>query len=102
MKFLYKPFGVMVSVLGGLLAGMVFKRTWRAIAGEDDSPDATDRQRSWGEIVTAAASARGITIRPIDSEHSALWQCLQGAPGTASVRRLLITGSGGPFRQLAA
>lgn len=55
MKFLYKPFGVVVSVLGGLLAGMVFKRTWRAIAGEDDSPHATDRQRGWGEIVTAAA-----------------------------------------------
>lgn len=55
MKFLYKPFGVLVSVLGGLLAGALFKRTWRAIAGEDDSPNATDRQRGWGEIVTAAA-----------------------------------------------
>jgi 1-deoxy-D-xylulose-5-phosphate reductoisomerase len=55
-----------------------------------------------GEIVAAAARARGITIRPVDSEHSALWQCLQGVPDPASVRRLMITGSGGPFRQLAA
>lgn len=55
-----------------------------------------------GEIVTAAARARGITIRPIDSEHSALWQCLQGSPGPASVRKLIITGSGGPFRTLGA
>lgn len=55
-----------------------------------------------GELVTAAARARGLTIRPIDSEHSALWQSLQGAPGIEAVRRLIITGSGGPFRTLAA
>jgi len=55
VKFLYKPFGVMVSVLGGILAGAIFKRTWRAIAGEDDSPNATDRRRGWGQILTAAA-----------------------------------------------
>jgi hypothetical protein len=55
MKVLYKPFGILFSVLGGLLAGALFKRTWRAIANEDDSPDATDRQRGWGEILAAAA-----------------------------------------------
>jgi hypothetical protein len=55
MKVLYRPFGLIVSVLGGLLAGMLFKRTWRTIAGEDDSPDATDRNRGWGEVITAAA-----------------------------------------------
>jgi 1-deoxy-D-xylulose-5-phosphate reductoisomerase len=51
-----------------------------------------------GEIVAAAARARGIAIRPVDSEHSALWQGLQSTAGGAAVRRLLITGSGGPFR----
>ncbi len=55
MKLLYRPFGLIVSVLGGLLAGMLFKRTWRAIAGEDDTPDATDRNRNWPEILAAAA-----------------------------------------------
>jgi hypothetical protein len=55
MKFAYKPFGVLASVLGGLLAGMIFKRIWQAIAGEDDSPNATDRDRGWGEILAAAA-----------------------------------------------
>ena len=55
-----------------------------------------------GEIVTAAARARGIMIRPVDSEHSALWQSLQGAAGGGTVRRLLITGSGGPFRGYTA
>lgn len=55
MTVLYKPFSVVISVLGGVLAGIVFKRIWRAVAGEDDSPDATDRDRSWTEILTAAA-----------------------------------------------
>lgn len=55
-----------------------------------------------GEIVTAAAREHGIAIRPIDSEHSALWQSLQGSPDTTAVRRLIITGSGGPFREHSA
>ena len=42
-------------MLGGLLAGAAFKRIWRAIAHEDDSPDAKDRDRGWGEILAAAA-----------------------------------------------
>lgn len=50
-----------------------------------------------GELVMQEAGARGITIRPIDSEHSAVWQCLWGEqPG--EVRRLLLTASGGAFR----
>jgi len=55
-----------------------------------------------GELVIAAAQAQGLTIRPIDSEHSALWQSLQGSPGIKAVQRLIITGSGGPFRTLSA
>lgn len=55
-----------------------------------------------GEIVMAAARERSITIRPVDSEHSALWQCVQGNPAGAALERLIITGSGGPFRQLPA
>lgn len=55
-----------------------------------------------GELVSAAAREAGVLIRPIDSEHSALWQCLHAAPGLGSIRRLIVTGSGGPFRQLDA
>ena len=50
-----------------------------------------------GHLVTAAARRMGVELRPIDSEHSAIWQCLRGeAP--ESVGRLVITASGGPFR----
>src|SRR6266571_2645941 len=47
-----------------------------------------------GALVMKAAGERG--IRPVDSEHSAIWQCLWGEE-QANVRRLIITASGGPF-----
>ncbi|HVH62351.1 MAG TPA: 1-deoxy-D-xylulose-5-phosphate reductoisomerase, partial [Candidatus Dormibacteraeota bacterium] len=47
-----------------------------------------------GALVMRAAAGRG--VRPIDSEHSAIWQCLWGED-RANVRRLIITASGGPF-----
>jgi 1-deoxy-D-xylulose-5-phosphate reductoisomerase len=51
-----------------------------------------------GELVKARAAATGARILPVDSEHSALWQCLRGERAEA-VRRLVLTASGGPFRQ---
>jgi 1-deoxy-D-xylulose-5-phosphate reductoisomerase len=50
-----------------------------------------------GEMVTAEARARGIRILPVDSEHSAIFQCLANSD-TRQVRRLILTASGGPFR----
>jgi 1-deoxy-D-xylulose-5-phosphate reductoisomerase len=50
-----------------------------------------------GELVRARAEASGARLLPVDSEHSALWQCLRGEDAT-TVARLLLTGSGGPFR----
>jgi 1-deoxy-D-xylulose-5-phosphate reductoisomerase len=49
-----------------------------------------------GELVKTRAAAAGARIIPIDSEHSALWQCLRGED-PASVSRLVLTASGGPF-----
>ncbi len=51
-----------------------------------------------GHLVMEAARLAGVSILPIDSEHSALWQCLRGEE-LANVRRLLVTASGGPFRR---
>jgi len=51
-----------------------------------------------GELVTARARATGARLIPVDSEHSALWQCLRGED-PRSVSRLLLTASGGPFRE---
>ncbi len=50
-----------------------------------------------GEIVMKEARKHGVKVLAVDSEHSAIFQCLDGKP-TNSVRKLLLTASGGPFR----
>ncbi len=50
-----------------------------------------------GELVMAAAAECGAEIIPVDSEHSAVFQCLQGCRDRGEVRRILLTCSGGPF-----
>ncbi len=54
-----------------------------------------------GEIVMAAAKRKGVRVLPIDSEHNAIFQCLEGRD-PRHVRRLILTCSGGPFRQTPA
>ena len=50
-----------------------------------------------GELVMARARETGAEIVPVDSEHSAIFQCLQGCRDRGEVRRLILTASGGPF-----
>ena len=50
-----------------------------------------------GELVMDTADEYGGEIVPVDSEHSAIFQCLQGCAGRGEVRRLILTASGGPF-----
>jgi 1-deoxy-D-xylulose-5-phosphate reductoisomerase len=52
-----------------------------------------------GSLMTAEARRRGVPLLPVDSEHSAIFQCLCGH-NRADVQRILLTGSGGPFREL--
>ncbi len=52
-----------------------------------------------GELVTALAKEKGVKILPVDSEHSAIFQCLQGE-NKEQISRILLTASGGPFRGL--
>jgi len=52
-----------------------------------------------GEIITAEAKKSGARILPVDSEHSAIWQCLNGEEQSA--RRIVLTASGGPFRDFS-
>jgi len=54
-----------------------------------------------GKFVMAAARAGGARLLPVDSEHSAVFQCLEGRPG-AAVRRIVLTASGGALRDLPA
>jgi 1-deoxy-D-xylulose-5-phosphate reductoisomerase len=54
-----------------------------------------------GEIVMARAGERGVKVLPVDSEHNAIFQCLEGKP-KQEVKTLILTASGGPFRKLSA
>ncbi|MDO8691602.1 MAG: 1-deoxy-D-xylulose-5-phosphate reductoisomerase [Dehalococcoidia bacterium] len=51
-----------------------------------------------GAVVTKEARIHGGRLLPVDSEHSAIWQCLQGENGPQEIQRLLLTASGGAFR----
>ena len=50
-----------------------------------------------GAIVMEAARKRNLSILPVDSEHSAIFQCLQGCPERGALKKLVLTASGGPF-----
>src|SRR6266571_5479224 len=50
-----------------------------------------------GEIVMREARDHGVRVLPVDSEHNAIFQCLDGRP--SEVRRIILTASGGPFRE---
>ena len=54
-----------------------------------------------GGLVMEAARRRGVAVLPVDSEHNAIHQCLHGRPAE-DVRRLILTASGGPFREWSA
>jgi len=54
-----------------------------------------------GAVVMAAARARGVAVLPVDSEHNAIHQCLHGRQ-PSEIRRLILTASGGPFRERPA
>ncbi|OEJ35012.1 DUF4235 domain-containing protein [Streptomyces subrutilus] len=54
-KIAYRPVGLALGAASGLAAGMVFKQAWKIIGHQDDAPDAMDENRSWREILLAAA-----------------------------------------------
>ena len=81
------------------VVGMVgLKPTLAAIhAGKRIGLDTKERLVCPGEVVMAAAERCGAEIIPVDSEHSAIFQCLMGCADRREVKRLLLTCSGGPF-----
>lgn len=75
-----------------------FEYTLRAVrAGKDVALANKESLVCGGELVMAEAERRGVTVIPVDSEHSAIWQCL-GYDRSRKARRLIITASGGAFR----
>lgn len=69
-------------------------------AGKDIALANKESLVSAGEIINGEARKSGARIMPVDSEHSAVWQCLCGEDQAAA--RIILTASGGPFRQYSA
>jgi len=89
---------VVASAVGAV--GLV--PTYRALeAGKDIALANKETLVMAGELMLERARAKGCRLLPIDSEHCALHQCLDGRP-KESVRRLVLTASGGPFRNRPA
>ncbi|GAA3388026.1 DUF4235 domain-containing protein [Streptomyces roseoviridis] len=54
-KVAYRPVGLALGALSGLVAGTLFKKAWKMLDPNNDAPDATDEDRSWKEVLIAAA-----------------------------------------------
>ncbi|MEU8465592.1 DUF4235 domain-containing protein [Streptomyces sp. NPDC029003] len=54
-KIAYKPVGLALGAVSGMIAGAAFKQAWKIVEGEGDAPNATDEDRSWQEVLIAAA-----------------------------------------------
>ena len=85
---------VLIAIVGtaGLKPALAAVR-----AGKDIAVASKEILVMAGEIVMREAARHGVRVLAVDSEHSAIFQCLDGKP-VESVRRLLLTASGGPFR----
>ena len=87
-------------VLSALVGGAGLLPTMAAIqAGRQVALANKETLVMAGSLMTAAARSRGLALLPVDSEHSAIFQCLAGH-NRADVHRILLTASGGPFREL--
>jgi 1-deoxy-D-xylulose-5-phosphate reductoisomerase len=97
--------GASLTVLNGIVGAAGLRATLSALeCGATLALANKESMVAGGPFVVAAARASGARVIPVDSEHSALFQCLEGggagADGVAraDVEELVLTGSGGPFR----
>lgn len=89
---------VLTAVVGaaGLPSALAAARSGKRLAIANKEPLVMA-----GELLTSVAREHGSTLLPVDSEHSAIFQAMQSG-SAAEVRRILLTGSGGPFRGATA
>ena len=89
-------------VVNSLLGMMGIRPTYEAIlAGKDIAFANKETLVAGGSLIMDAVKRTGVDFLPVDSEHSAIFQCLQGRADNR-IRRILLTASGGPFRGYTA
>ena len=84
--------------LNAIVGGAGMEPTIKALeAGVDVALSNKESLVMAGSLIKEVMEKNGTKIFPVDSEHSAIWQCLMGEDG-CSIKRIILTGSGGPFR----
>ena len=88
------------DIVVGAVVGMIgILPTIEAIkAGKDIALANKETLVTAGHIIMPLAKEKGVKLLPVDSEHSAIFQCLQGLQGEKEVEKIILTASGGPFR----
>ncbi len=97
-----------VSFCGAECSGEITLNSVVGIAGLKPTLDAVNAGKTialanketlvaGGRLVTEAAKEKGVSILPVDSEHSAIFQCLLASPRNKALKRIILTASGGPF-----
>ena len=84
-KLAYRPFGLLFSVLGGLLAGAVFKQVWKRVSDKEDPPKPKQSEYGWRELLAAAAfqgALFGLAKAAIDRSGARTFEKITGSwPG---------------------
>jgi Protein of unknown function (DUF4235) len=84
-KLIYRPFGLMASVLGGILAGVAFKQLWKIVSDEEEAPKARESEYALQEVLPAAmleGAIFGLVKAAIDRGGARTFQKLTGTwPG---------------------
>lgn len=85
-------------VLNSVVGMVGLKPTLAAVnAGKDIALANKETLVAGGKLVTDAVKNNGVKMLPVDSEHSAIFQCIQGMHNKKSLKKLILTASGGPF-----
>jgi hypothetical protein len=80
-KLLYKPFGLLFSVLAGILASTLFKQAWKRVSDKEDPPQARQSEYGGGELLTAAAiqgAVFGLVKAAIDRSGARAFESVTG------------------------
>ncbi len=90
------------TMLNALVGSAGMEPTIRSIeAGVDIALSNKESLVMAGDLINALLQKKNVNLYPVDSEHSAIWQCLVGEE-SSDIKRLVVTGSGGPFRTTPA
>lgn len=84
-KLVYRPFGLLLGAVSGLLAGALFKQAWKLVSGKEDPPKPRESEYGWKELLAAAAvqgAVFGLVKAAVDRSGARAFEKVTGSwPG---------------------